>query len=204
MKNKIVLILIFLLFCGQSIYAKEKDTAKLIAGILLTAAGGVVAYNGFQPVDVSFPDLSMASFATVTAGTTITTDGTIKNTGNVGLKNVKVTVIYKNSSGAEITDSTVDYSGTIAPDASEPLYIGPMDIGTEPYFFSVEYRADFNRLYENNSVSTGIAGSVMIAGGIFLICDYFFDFSDFFEQKGVSVGLAAVNNGLSFTAAKAF
>jgi hypothetical protein len=209
LKNKILVVFIVLIVSGTNIYAKEKDTGKLIAGILLTAAGGVVAYNGFQMDEISFPEMTMASFSTLTTNTgpgqwSITTNGTLKNTGNVDLKNVSVTVIYKDYTGAEIADSTVTYSNTFAPGNTSDLSTSSSNLPDEPLFFSVKYQADFKRLYENNSVSTGIAGAVMAAGGIFLICDYFFDFSDYFEQNGMKVSLAAMNNGLSFMTSKTF
>ena len=207
LKNKVLLICMIMVLSSPGVYAKERDAGKLIAGVLLTAAGGLMAYNGFQPADISSPDLSMASFSTVTTGTgpwSITTNGTIKNTGNVDLKNVNVTVIYKDSTGAEISSSTVAYGNTIATGNTSGLSTTSTGLGSDPVFFSVKYQANFNRLYETYSVSTGIAGSVIAAGGIFLICDYFFDLSDFFEQKGVNVHLTAMNDGLSFMTSKTF
>ena len=72
---------------------------------MLTAAGGLVAYSGFRLVDISAPGVSMPAFTTATAGPgpwVITTSGTVINTGNVDLKNLTITVYYKDSMGVDI------------------------------------------------------------------------------------------------------
>jgi hypothetical protein len=207
LKNKILIILLALAFLCPCLQAKEKEPAKLIMGIFLTAAGGVFAYNGFQMADASWPSMNMPSFVTVTTGTgpwTVTTSGVIKNTGNVELRNISLTVYYKDTAGAEITNTTTAVSSTLAPGASTSVNFLPYDIAEEPFFFSVKYTADFDRRMQNFNAPVGIAGSALCAAGVFLICDYIFDLTDFLEKNDAKAQLSMINDGFRLMASKSF
>jgi hypothetical protein len=151
--------------------------------------------------------MDMQSFTTVTTGSgpfTISANGTIMNTGNVDLRNIKITVYYKDTLGADITNTITAVSAPLAIGGSASVPIPAAIMGPEPLFFSVKYRADFDRKLENYSVPAGAVGSVIFATGVYFICDYIFDISDFLDKNDAKVQLSAVNDGFSLITSKRF
>jgi hypothetical protein len=207
LKNKILLMVLSLAFFCTNIYAKEKDPSKLMAGIILASAGAIVAYSGFQMAEISVPEITTQSFVTVTTGTgpwDITAQSTIKNTGNVDVENIIMTVIYKDSMGAEITSENVSLPDKLAVSGTYTYNSSALGLAAEPLFFSTRFWANYDKTYTTSSPSAAAVGCTIIAAGAFLICDYIFDITDFMEKTDVKVQLSAVNNGLNLMTSKSF
>lgn len=208
MKKKIVIMLaaVFIL-CGQ-VSAKEKDPNGLLTGIILMSMGGIVAYSGFRMVDISSPILSTQSFTWNDGDPSpwdATASGVIKNTGNVPLTNIILTVEYKDSMGAIIGSDTVADNKSSLAVGETSTFSSSYDCNlVQPRFISVRSWHRSATLYENSDLLTGFVGAGVIAAGVFFICDYFFDITDFFEGQEAKVQLSSSFDGVNLTVSKIF
>lgn len=210
MKNKILILLLALAVLCPNIYAEEKDPNKLLSGIILTIAGGFVAYSGFRMADITVADMKMQTFVTTTTETTptwvISTTGTVKNIGNVPFENISVTVIYKDNMGTNIPSGTetISLSYDLEPGASGVFSSYLTGLEYEPVFVSARFYGDYTGIYETSSPETAFVGCAVAAAGVFFICDYIFDLTDLFEQKEIKVQLSMANNGFNLITSKSF
>ncbi len=196
-------------------YSEPKSKYRILYGILLILGGGFLTYDGFRTVktDISNPNVTMEFASTRSQGAfgggpayIVNSTGTIVNTGNVALNNVRVQITYNNTQGnavsslgtpivynsnggysinldmnqAEVWTNRQGYTSTEAsnnpwpgsgfgpfygtyPSASGETLIRVLDI---TYDYSKKYKEEMNSVYE------GIAGVLLLGGGIYLIVDY--------------------------------
>ncbi len=211
MKKIIITFAVIVYYLNCNLYASEKTPQKLMAGLILVAAGSMVSYTGFKLADISRPEMSAQSFTwdKVSSGTNwdASAQGTIKNTGNLPLHNIKLTVIYKDSLGAELGQQTIspdNKSILLMPGDTDTFSSSVSALPEEPFFISTRFKADFFQEFESSNIATGYAGLAVIAAGAFFITDYFLDITDFFEKNDMKVQLSCNTGGLSLLAMRLF
>jgi uncharacterized protein YxeA len=136
--KKIICITFALFICAHAAFGyggieydnfnEYKSKYRILYGALLVIGGSLLAYDGFRTiqVDISRPSVNMnfvsfwyKDYAAPPAQYIINTGGTIENTGNVDLQNIKVMIRYK------ITNSGNNYEP--AEHGKEIIYEGYTD-----------------------------------------------------------------------------
>lgn len=206
MKKNITFLFIFLFFLTD-IKGAQKNMTKLVGGTTLTCMGAMLTYWGFSLKSVSKPKLTMISF-TWTKNFDTTWDenysGTIRNSGNVDLSNIKLSIVFKDTNGTYITTQKIDGPVTLKPGANYN-FSNSYDTGSvEPGFVSVSYSADFTEMFENRDLVLGTSGIAIAACGIFFVVDYFFDFTEPLKKKNISLEITPCFAGIKFVASKIF
>lgn len=180
-------------------YGENKGSLwKLIGGIVLTGAGTYLAVDGFKRVDISDPKLDLSNWnwsKEKIISWWVDASGTVKNTGNVPLEDVKIYVTYYDTSNNYLGRDWA-YLDTYW---LEPLPKGAVDSwdttgdtgSTEPERAEISAIYTYEKKYETKNVIEGSAGIAVGLVGIYLIYDYFRDLGYFakLEKKGIDVRL---------------
>lgn len=216
MKNKILAALLAVVLAAGQIQAeeqkKEKDPFQLVSGGLLVVVGAMASYLGFNMNNVSLPRISMQSFTWNDSETSpgsweVSSSGTLQNSGNLDLRNITVTVEYKDFAGVLIQSQTVPIdtkTELLKPAETDTFSSSLTGLAYDPQFVSARFRADFTEEFVNTNITTGVIGSAVAAIGVFFICDYFFNITDFFLKQEIQVQLSALDGGFSFITSKNF
>lgn len=206
MKKNITFFVVFLFFM-TNINGAQKNMTKLVGGATLTCMGAMLTYWGFSLKSVSKPELSMLSFTwTKDFDTTWVANysGTIRNSGNVDLSNIKLSIVFKDTSGTYISTQKIDGPITLKPGANYNFSNYYETGSVEPGFVSVSYSANFTETLENRNLALGISGIAIAACGLFFVADYFFDFTEPLKEQNISMEITPCFAGIKFVASKIF
>ena len=175
---------------------------KLMGGIVLIAGGTLWAVDSFKQGDISNPKLDLSDWtwsAEENDSWQVNASGTVRNTGNVPLEDVKIYVTYYGDLN-EFLERDWSYLDTYW---RQPLPVGAVsswrittyNVPTEPE--KAEISATYNtyvKKYETKSALQGTAGIAVGLVGVYFVYDYFRDLGFFGKlgEKGIDIRL--VNN----------
>ncbi len=207
MKKIFFVFFLVLLYMTNNILGEQKNLTKLLGGSALLGIGGILMISGFTMKSVSIPEIKMQFFTWSKSNPSnwqADYNGTIKNTGTVEMKNIKLIITYKDIYGVKIGSQTINGPSLLTPEAAYN-FNGSYDCGsTEPGFSSVEYRADFTEQLENNNLILGFSGVAVAATGLFFIADYLFDFTSPLQNNNITIELLPFYAGIKFKTIKYF
>jgi len=220
-KLKVRYLLIFLLLSQiffvnrNESYAEDKrNPLKLIGGIILTGAGIFMAVDGFKQIESSKPGLDISNWSwskEQVISWWVDADGTVRNTGNVPLENIRVYISYYDLAGNLLTTdwSYLDvYWLDPLPEGSIDCWDTFGDTGlTEPMTAQISASYDYKKEYKSKSAIEGGAGIAVGLVGVYLIYDYFRDLGYFakLEEKGIEIKLVNKSGGMHlFACARVF
>jgi len=206
MKKFLSLSIIFLIITAN-INAAQKNLTKLVGGTALTGMGAILMYWGFSFQDTSIPRITMQSFTWAKKFNTTWEEnysGTIKNSGNVELSNIKLYLTFKDTNGIFISTQQIagpDVLGT----GDKYNFSNSYDTGSvEPGTVSVLYSASFSEMLENRNIAIGITGIAVAACGLFFMADYLFDFTEPLKENNVSMEITPCFAGIKLITSKTF
>ncbi|MBU2617045.1 MAG: hypothetical protein KKB79_03670 [Nanoarchaeota archaeon] len=193
---------------------KLRGKTKLFCGIALTGLGAFLAIDGYSDATNPALDTSNWSWSKERAGAGypwyVDSYGTVKNTGNVPLKNVKIYRTYYDASGQMIAN---DYC-YLDVHWLDPLPKGASD--SWDYFAggwdSTPTRVELSASYEYEKISKneiqGAIGLCTAGVGVYLIWDYTRKTKSFQSSKikemGIDFQVANSPNSISILALKSF
>jgi len=204
------IFLVFLFFSNLAIITPAKSYGgskgslwKLMGGIVLIVGGTLWAVDSFKQGDISNPklDLSDWTWSPVDSDSSwqVNASGTVRNTGNVPLEDIKIYVNYYDTSN-HLLERGWSYLDTYW---RQPFPVGAVsswhkstyNLSIEPT--RAEISATYNvyvKKYETKSAIQGTAGIAVGLVGVYLVYDYFRDLGFFgkLEEKGIDIRL--VNN----------
>lgn len=205
--KKLIAFFLIILFLNININAAQKDMTKLVGGLTLTGIGSILIYWGFSFKSTSIAEITMQSFTwNKNYNTSWEEDynGTIKNSGNTDLSNIKLHITFKDINYNYISQQTIAGPDTLKT-GQIYSFSDSYDTGTiEPGFVSVSYSASFMEDLETRDLYIGISGIAVAAAGLFFIADYIFDFTGSLEQKSISINLIPDYSGIKMYAYKKF
>jgi len=203
------IFLVFLFFSNLVIITPPKSYAgskgslwKLIGGIVLIAGGTVWAVDSFKQGDITNPKLDLSDWtwsAENNGSWQADASGTVRNTGNVPLEDVKIYVTYYDASNIFLGRgwSYLDtyWRQPFPVGAVSPWHMSTYNLLGQPV--TAEISATYNayvKKYETKSAIQGTAGIAVGLVGVYLVYDYFRDLGFFgrLEEKGIDIRL--VNN----------
>ncbi|MCX8094554.1 MAG: hypothetical protein N3E50_10375 [Candidatus Goldbacteria bacterium] len=206
MRKSVIISLIFLILIAN-IEAEQKNLTKLVGGTALACVGALLTYWGFSFKSTSFPEITMQSFTWTKNFNTSWEEnytGTIKNTGNTDITNVKLSITFKDINGYPISTQIINGPSVIKTDSIYSFSNSYNTGSNEPGFVSVTYSGNFVELYETRDLFIGIAGIATAACGLFFIADYFFDFTTTLKEKNIAIKLLPEYSGIKLIALKNF
>ena len=206
MKKNITVFIVLLFFCAN-INAAQKNLIKLVGGTTLTCMGALLTYWGFTYKNVSIPEITMLSFTwTKNYDTSWNEDysGTIRNSGNTELSDIKLYITFNDLSGTFISKQTIQGPSLLTP-GTKYDFSNSYDTGSvEPESVSVSYSASFTEMLENRNLTLGITGIAVMACGLFFVADYFFNFTEPLKENNISMEITPYFSGIKFTTSKLF
>ena len=208
MKKIFILLSIFVFTLGTALHAYDNHW-KLAVGVLFTAAGGVLSYQGMKVVNVTDPGVRVTGWnwdKEENGSWSVDYGGIFEVDGNVDLNNIEINVTFRDAENTPIgTDSAVlSGSANLSPGSTVSFSGTYGALADEPYYATVAYTADYTAVMESNSPGLGISGIAMTVCGVYLLADYFIDFGSLFSETGVEVGLYPNYDGAAILAAKSF
>lgn len=205
--KKIIIIFLTFIFFIVNLNATQNKLTKLIGGTSLICIGGLLTYWGFSFKSTSSPEITMQSFTwnkNLNSTWDINYNGTIKNSGNTDINNIKLSITFKNSNNIPISTQVID-GPSLLPAGGTYNFNNSYSTGSdEPGFVSVLYSGNFTETLETRDIYIGITGIATVACGLFFIVDYIFDFSSPLEEKNISVKLMPNYSGIKLLALKTF
>jgi hypothetical protein len=206
MKKNIIILLTFVFFI-VNLNAAQKNMTKLIGGASLTCIGGLLTYWGFSFKSTSLPEITMQSFTwnkNLNSTWDINYNGTIKNSGNTDINNIKLSITFKNSNNVPVSTQVIN-GPSLLPAGGTYNFNNSYNTGSEePGFVSVLYSGNFTETLETRDLFIGITGLATAVCGLFFIADYIFDFTSPLEEKNISIKLLPDYSGIKLLALKNF
>lgn len=206
MKKLLTLSIIFLIITAN-INAAQKNLTKLVGGAALTGMGAILMYWGFSFQNTSIPRITMQSFTWAKEFNTTWEEnysGTIKNSGNVELSDIKLYITFKDTNGVFISTQQLD-GPEILETGTNYNFSNSYDTGSvEPGIVSVSYSASFPEMLENRNIAIGITGIAVAACGLFFVADYLFGFTEPLKENNISMEITPCFAGIKFITSKTF
>jgi len=165
-----------------------------IVGGALVIGGIALMVSGFKKIDVSQPGLDISNWSW-TKEQLITwwadAQGTVRNTGNVPLKGVKIYQTYYDSSGALISQKWTfldAYWLSPLPVNAQDSWSWLSNSTTEPMLASIRAEYTYDKIYETNNAALGWVGVLTTGVGAYLLYDAFYRGSKLhaaLDQRGI-------------------
>lgn len=183
----------------NNLYAESKaNPLQLIGGIILTGAGIFLAVDGFKQIESSKPELDISNWywsKEQIFSWWVDGYGTVENTGNVPLDDVKIYISYYDSSGNFLArDWTYLDTYWLEPLPKEGIDSWDTfgDTGLiEPTRAEISAIYTYEKEYKSKSAIEGAGGIAIGLIGLYLIYDYYRDLGYFakLEEKGIDIKL---------------
>ncbi len=203
------IFLVFLFFSNLVIIRPAKSYGgnkgslwKLMGGIVLIGGGTFWAVDSFKRGDISNPKLDLSDWTwspEENGSWRVDASGTVRNTGNVPVEDVKIYVTYYGDSN-KFLERDWGYLNTywrqpFPVGAVSSWHISTYNLPSEPKRAEISATYDaYVKKYETKSAIQGTAGIAVGLVGVYLVYDYFRDLGFFgkLEEKGIDIRL--VNN----------
>jgi len=150
---------------------------KGILGGALVIGGIAMAFSGFKKIDVSRPELNISNWSW-TSEQLITwwadAQGTVRNTGNVPLKDIKIFISYYDSSGRLISQQWTfldAYWLSPLPVNAQDSWSWLSNSTMQPTLASVRAEFAYDKIYETKNAALGWVGVVSAGVGAYLLYD---------------------------------
>ncbi len=212
-----MVILSLSLFAADSFgYYRDRSNNKLLYGLVLSAAGLVLAFHGFSMAkeDISQPSVEIQNFSfnasqpRINLPYNVTATGQVRNTGNVDLTGHTVFVEYYDSGNNLCADIHEYYGGIRMNDTgSFSLLTTGYAINVQPVNYKVYTDLQYDSIYRTRqqNQAEGIIGVVVFGIGAYLMIDYALNinkFDTYMQKHDMDVKLAASRQSLGFLVSK--
>lgn len=190
---------------------KSPSKLERVGGIVLSVVGLFLAIDGFKKIDISKPSLDTSHWTwTKEKATTwwVDSNGTVTNTGNVALKDVKLYRTYYNASGQMIANDycylDVHWLDSLPTSTQDSWDYFNGGWANEPMSVKLTASYGYDKIKKNKNTFEGVTGLACMGAGLYLIVDYNKQLRQFAQKTGIEIKVVNKPGSIFLFAQKSF